>query len=254
MRSNVVTRERLLRAMNAGEFRAYIQPMVRASDMRIFGGELLARWHTAEGKIIPPTCFISQIEASGLLSGMTRGLMLQTFNELSELKNALPDSFRLAVNVTPALLTDKQFIKMCLRLAGTEKIHLVLELTEQQPFYIDWQTEWMLSLLKKAGVEFSLDDFGTGCSVLSYLKYFPVSYIKIDKIFIKDILCEDSCLSQYIVESVIGLSNRLGINTVAEGVETHIQAEELSALGVNYLQGFYSGKPEEVPIFCCKYL
>lgn len=180
--------------------------------------------------------------------------MLQAVNELSELRNALPDNFRLAVNVTPALLADKQFIQMCLRLAGKGKIRLVLELTEQQPFYIGWQTEWILSLLKKADVEFSLDDFGTGCSVLSYLKYFPVSYIKMDKIFTKDVLCEESCLSLYIVESVVGLANKLGINTVAEGVETRNQAECLNKLGVDYLQGFYSGRPEEVPIFCCKYL
>ncbi|EFB1556605.1 EAL domain-containing protein [Escherichia coli] len=254
MKSNVVTKDWLLRAMNAGEFRAYIQPIVRASDLSVSGGELLVRWHTPERKVIPPARFISQTESFGLLPGMTCRLMLQAANEFLGLGNALPDSFRLAVNVTPALLSDKQFIQMCLILAGEGKIRLVLELTEQQPFYIDWQTEWILSLLNNAGVEFSLDDFGTGCSALSYLKYFPVSYIKIDKVFTQDILCEDSCSSQYIVESVIGLAEKLGINTVAEGVETRIQADYLSALGVNYLQGFYYGRPEEVSVFCCKYL
>lgn len=117
-----------------------------------------------------------------------------------------------------------------------------MELTEQQPFYIDWQTEWILSLLNNAGVEFSLDDFGSGCSVLSYLKYFSVSYIKMDKAFIQDILCEDSCSSHYIVESVIGLAEKFGINAVAEGVKTLIQADCLGSLGVAYLQGEHSGR------------
>ncbi|MFS8167660.1 EAL domain-containing protein [Escherichia coli] len=93
--------------------------------------------------------------------------------------------------------------------------------------------------------------FWLGCSVLSYLKYFSVSYIKMDKAFTQDILCEDSCSSQYIVESVIGLAEKFGINAVAEGVEIRIQANCLSALGVDYLQEVYSGRPEEVFVFCC---
>lgn len=102
----------------------------------------------------------------------------------------LPRGFRLAVNVTPALLAEREFTQMCLALAGHDSINLVLELTEQQPFYMDGQTEQVLSRLCDAGVAFALDDFGTGYSVLSYLKYFPVSYIKMDQFFTQDILGE----------------------------------------------------------------
>lgn len=252
MQGHIVTTDKLLRAMNAGEFEACIQPVVRSSDLKISGGELLVRWYTPEGKIIPPVHFISQAESAGLLPDMTRRLLLQAVNALSGIKSMLPDNFRLAVNVTPTLLTDGRFIQMCLMLAEESKIRLVLELTEQQPFNVDWQTEWMLGLLNDAGVEIALDDFGTGCSVLSYLKHFPVSYIKMDKSFIQDVLSEDT--SWNIVESVVGLANRLGIGTVAEGVETREQVKCLSALGVNYLQGFYFGKPEKVSTFCCEYL
>lgn len=97
MKRNVVTKDWLRRAMNAGEFRAYIQPIVRASDLRVSGGELLVRWHTPERKVIPPARFISQIESFGLLTGMTCRLMLQAAIEFLGLGNALPDSFRLAV-------------------------------------------------------------------------------------------------------------------------------------------------------------
>lgn len=252
MQGHIVTTDRLLRAMSAGEFEACIQPVVRTSDLRISGGELLVRWHTPEGKIIPPARFIGQVESAGLLPDMTCRLMLQAVNALSGIKSVLPDDFRLAVNVTPALLTDSRFIQMCLTLAGESKIRLVLELTEQRPFNADWQTAWRLALLNHSGVEIALDDFGTGCSVLSYLKHFPVSYIKMDKSFIQDILSED--LSRNIVESVVGLADRLGIGMVAEGVEVREQVNCLSALGVDYLQGFYFGKPEKVSTFCCEYL
>ncbi|HAV9130847.1 TPA: EAL domain-containing protein [Escherichia coli] len=251
MQGYIVTTNRLLQAMNAGEFEACIQPVVRASDLRISGGELLVRWHTPEGKIIPPERFITQTESAGLLPDMTRRLMLQAINALSGIKDVLPDDFRLAVNVTPALLTDSRFIQMCLTLAEDSRIRLILELTEQQPFNVDWQTEWMLGLLNNAGVEIALDDFGTGCSVLSYLKYFPVSYIKMDKDFIQDVLSED--ISRNIVESVVCLADRLGIGTVAEGVETREQVSCLRSLGVDYLQGFYFGRPEKMDVFCCEY-
>ncbi|ELO5003670.1 EAL domain-containing protein [Escherichia coli] len=252
MQGHIVTPDRLLQAMNAGEFEACIQPVVRTSDLSISGGELLVRWHTPEGKIIPPERFISQAESAGLLPDMTRRLMLQAVNTLSGIRSILPDDFRLAVNVTPALLTDSRFIQMSLTLAGEGRIPLVLELTEQHPFNADWQTEWMPGLLNNAGVEIALDDFGAGCSVLSYLKHFPVSYIKMDKSFIQDVLSED--ISRNIVESVVGLADRLGIGTVAEGVETREQVNCLRALGVDYLQGFYFGKPEKVSTFCCEYL
>ncbi|HDW2448434.1 TPA: EAL domain-containing protein [Escherichia coli] len=251
MDSNFVSADRLMRALSNGEFEPYLQPVVSASDLTVSGAELLVRWHMPAGEIIPPAYFINRMESAGLLPDMTRRLMLQAVNALSGIKSMLPDNFRLAVNVTPTLLTDSRFIQMCLMLAEEGKIRLVLELTEQQPFNADWQTEWMLGLLNDAGVEIALDDFGTGCSVLSYLKHFPVSYIKMDKSFIQDVLSEDT--SWNIVESVVGLAGKLGIDTVAEGVETQAQVNCLCTLGVDYLQGFYFGRPEKVDTFCCEY-
>lgn len=116
---------------------------------------------------------------------------------------------------------------------------------------MDRQTEEKLSRLCDAGVAFALDDFGTGCSVLSYLKHFPVSYIKMDRSFTQDILSEKT--SRHIVESVVGLAGKLGIDTVAEGVETQAQVDCLCAIGVNYLQGYYFGRPEKVATFCREY-
>ncbi|GDJ75082.1 c-di-GMP-specific phosphodiesterase [Escherichia coli] len=157
----------------------------------------------------------------------------------------LQRGFRLAVNVTPTLLLEHEFTQMCLALAGHDSILLVLELTKQQPFNMDRQTERILSRLSDAGVAFAMDYFGAGCSVLSYLKRFPVSYIKMDKSFTQDILSENT--SRYIVESVVGLAGKPGIDTVAEGVETQAQVNCLCSLGVDNLQGG-GRKPEKAVV------
>lgn len=249
MDSNFVSADRLMRALSNGEFEPYLQPVVSASDLTVSGAELLVRWHMPTGEILPPAYFINRVESAGLLLPVTEKILNRAVAGLSEVKAMLPRGFRLAVNVTPGLLAEREFTQMCLALAGHDSIHLVLELTEQQPFNMDRQTEEKLSRLCDAGVAFALDDFGTGCSVLSYLKHFPVSYIKMDRSFTQDILSEKT--SRHIVESVVGLAGKLGIDTVAEGVETQAQVNCLCSLGVDYLQGFYFGRPEKMDIFCC---
>ncbi|EFH5753090.1 EAL domain-containing protein, partial [Escherichia coli] len=169
MDSDFVSADRLMRALSNGEFEPYLQPVVSASDLTVSGAELLVRWHMPTGEIIPPAYFINRVESAGLLLPVTEKILNRAVAGLSEIKAMLPRGFRLAVNVTPGLLAEREFTQMCLALAGHDSIHLVLELTEQQPFNMDRQTEEKLSRLSDAGVAFALDDFGTGCSVLSYL-------------------------------------------------------------------------------------
>lgn len=240
MDSDFVSADRLMRALSNGEFEPYLQPVVSASDLTVSGAELLVRWHMPTGEIIPPVYFINRVESAGLLLPLTEKILNRAVVGLSEVKAMLPRGFRLAVNVTPALLAEREFTQMCLALAGHDSIHLVLELTEQEPFNMDRQTEDRLSRLSDAGVVFALDDFGTGYSVLSYLKYFPVSYIKMDQFFTQDILSEKK--SKYIVECIVELAEKMGIATVIEGVETQQQVECLQHLGVDYLQGYFFGK------------
>ncbi|EFD1100135.1 TPA: EAL domain-containing protein [Escherichia coli] len=251
MGNGFVSAERLMRALSNEEFEPYLQPIVSASDLTVSGAELLVRWHIPTGEIIPPAYFINLVESAGLLLPLTEKMLSRAVGGLSEIKTMLPRGFRLAVNVTPALLADDAFTQMCLALTGLDNVHLVLELTEQQPFNVGKHLEQMLNRLSDAGVKFALDDFGTGCSVLAYLKHFPVSYIKMDKSFTQDILRERT--SRHIVECVVGLAEKQGIDTVAEGIETKMQVNYFSSLGVNYLQGFYFGRPERLRSFCCKY-
>ncbi len=162
MDSDFVSTERLMRALSNGEFEPYLQPVVSASDLTVSSAELLVRWHMLAGEIIPPAYFINRVESAGLLLPLTEFLN-RAVTGLPEVKVMLPRGFRLAVNVKPALLVEREFTQMCLMLAGHD-VHLVLELMEQQPLNMDRQTKRMLSRLSDAGVEFALDDFGTGCS------------------------------------------------------------------------------------------
>lgn len=252
MQCQTVITEDLLQALNNGEFQPYIQPVVRTPDMVVSGGELLVRRLTPTGEVIPPTRFIEQVESAGLLSIITQKILYQTVSGITARTLVLPQDFRLAVNVTPALLEDRDFTRMCLWLSSARQIHLVLELTERLPFYMAKKMSLIMKDLSQAGVEFALDDFGTGCSVLSYLKDFPVSYIKIDRNFIQDILHDE--VSRHIVESMVILAEKINIQTVAEGVETQGQMNCLRGLGVNYLQGFYLGKPLSLDTFLNQYL
>lgn len=251
MKYEFISADRLLRALSNGEFEPYLQPIVSASDLKLFGVELLVRWHMPMGEIIPPAYFVNRAESAGLLLPLTEKILNRTVDRLSEIKNVPSHNFRLAVNVTPGLLAEREFTRMCLELTEENDMHLILELTEQQPFYMNRQTEQIFFRLSNGGVKFALDDFGTGYSVLSYLKYFPISYIKIDKNFTQNILNEKK--SQYIVETIIELAEKMGIDSVAEGIESQEQITCLKDLGVDYLQGYYFGRPEKLTSFCYQY-
>ena len=245
MNDRAIPVSRLRQALNNGEFVPYIQPVVRASDLSVTGGELLTRWHTPDGTLILPGEFIARVEPAGLLPALTCRMMQQAVNGITGTEGGFSRDFRLAVNVTPALLTDSRFTEACLTLAGP--LRLVAELTEQAPFHTDGQTVRTLKRLHDAGVELALDDFGTGCSVLSYLKYFPVRYLKMDRDFVRDILYEDA--SRHIAECIVALARKRHIRTVAEGVESREQADYLRTLGVDYLQGYHTGAPEALHTF-----
>lgn len=246
MNNNFVSTNRLLRALSNNEFEPYLQPIVSASDLTVSGAELLVRWHMPTGKVVPPAHFINQAGAANILLPLTKKLLSRTVEFLT-IKSMLTNKFRLAVNVTPAILADTEFTQMCLDVAKKNRIHLILELTEQQPFCTDKQTVRMLKLLNNAGIEFALDDFLTGFSVLLYLKDFPINYIKIDKALIDEIL--NKKISYDIVEYIVLLAKKIGVATVAEGVETEKQVNCLKDLKVDYYQGFYFGKPREIDAF-----
>ncbi|HAW7687637.1 TPA: EAL domain-containing protein [Escherichia coli] len=177
-----------MREWDHEKFEPHIQSIVNSMDGEVFGGELLIRWRQTDGELIPPCDFIDGIKSQGLLPIITSKMMWYTTRKLLLANRMQEKHFHLSVNVTPDLLIDSSFIDNCLALAKIDNIRLILELTEQQQFHMEKSIEHTLMVLADANVTFALDDFGTGCSVLAYLKYFPVSYIKIDKVFTHDFL------------------------------------------------------------------
>ncbi len=231
----------ILQAYEKDEFKPYIQAIVSAKDRKVYGGELLMRWLSSNRGMVYPVDFINTLEYSGLLPSVTEKMMRHIVHHFSEKKIY---NFHLAVNITPKFLACQKFVEFCLNFARVNDVKVILELTEKQQFHIDKPTERSFIKLTDAGVEFALDDFGVGCSVLSYLKHIPVRYIKIDKLFTMDFVSNKT--SFYIIESIIDLAKKMNIKTVAEGVQTQEQANTLILLGVDYLQGYYFGRPRKI--------
>lgn len=236
--------QELARALANGEFVAYIQPIVRGSDARVVGGEVLVRWEHPQLGVIEPDRFLSLAEDSGLIVPLTRELMRQVQAAFAPYADALPAGFRFGFNITACHCRDLALVSDCqafLEGFGEAPITLVLELTEHAPIVPDETTEQLFAALRRLGIHIAIDDFGTGHASLAYLQQFQLDLIKIDKIFIS-LIARDAPES-HIVDIIIDLAKRLGLALVAEGVETREQADYLMARGVEYMQGYLYARP-----------
>ena len=226
----------LLQAIQKREFKPYIQPIVCASNHKIIGGELLVRWHTSHRGVIYPDSFIDNMEKAGILSELTCSIINEVVVNFDGENKFNSEDFILHVNVAPSLLHNKKFISTCIRVAKKNNLSLVLELTEQYFFTMDSKTISTFHCLKESGVQFALDDFGTGYANLCYLNELDLDVIKIDKTFIKAIKEVEQHIPM--LESIIHLSELLGLRMVAEGVEYGYQQQWLGKNNVDYLQGY----------------
>lgn len=230
------------RALAAGEFLPYYQPLVRADTGQWSGVEVLLRWNHPVDGMIPADLFIPYTERSGQIVPITEYLMECCSIELSTLD--LPQGFHVGINISAAHCGDLALVDACRKFLARfepDKIVLVLELTEREMFEPSEATYVLFERLHRIGVKIAIDDFGTGHSSFAYLQKFKVDYLKIDRSFVVAAGSEE--LSEKILASIIDLANRLGLDTVAEGVETDVQCEALMRRGVKYLQGFLFAQP-----------
>lgn len=238
------------RAIKNHEFVPYYQPIVRADTQEWVGAEVLTRWeHPLEG-VIPPNSFIPFMERSGLIIPMTAALIARTAKDFAPLQDHLPEGFHLSINISAVYLADPELLKMCkqfLEQFTTNKIRLVLELTEREAIIPSPELLQQIRDLRQAGVLIALDDFGVGHSNLNYLKEFQADLLKIDRSFITGIGSND--FSRHVLQSIIDLSQQLQLRIIAEGIETQQQADYLQERGVQYLQGYYFSTPQPIDIF-----
>ncbi|WP_047257852.1 EAL domain-containing protein [Chromobacterium subtsugae] len=234
--------DELKRALANDEFEGFLQPVVKPGAPGWQGAEVLMRWrHPREG-LIRPDLFIPRAEESGMIVPMTRRMMKQVARRLRQ--QPLPAGFHLGFNISRAHLHDPHFYADCQELqqllAGSQAA-LTLELTEREIVEITPEVAELFQKLHDLGVKIALDDFGTGHSSLVYLQQLAVDGLKIDQGFVAGIGSDG--LSAHIVDSVAELAAKLGLETVAEGVETQAQFDYLSQLGVGWLQGYHIARP-----------
>jgi EAL domain-containing protein (putative c-di-GMP-specific phosphodiesterase class I)/CheY-like chemotaxis protein len=225
-------------AIDAGWVQPFFEPKIRVRDGAVVGCELLARIVHPQLGVIPPARFIAQVIDSVHELRFTEALLRQTVPLARDLAVSASE-FSISLNVTPSLAVNDHFSGMLHEIIGSAGLpaeRWVLELTETSATSDSTQLAENLARLTMEGYRFSIDDFGTGFSSLQRLLRLPFSELKLDRSFIQDI--DSDRTTQIVIETVIQLSQRLGLNTVAEGVETGQQLEVLRRLGCEVAQGY----------------
>jgi diguanylate cyclase (GGDEF)-like protein len=233
----------LRQAIETEELVLYFQPKASLETERIVGVEALARWHHPEHGFIPPDEFVPIAERTGLIKPMSRYVLTQALRQCAKW-NAAGLDLHVAVNLTIPDLLDLALpdrIGALLIETGVRPSQLELEITETTILADPFRVRQVLHRLNDMGLRIAIDDFGTGYSSLAYLKRLPVQTIKIDRSFVID-MCSDAS-DATIVRSTIDLGRNLGLDIVAEGVETQEVWDALRAGGCTLAQGYLIGKP-----------
>jgi diguanylate cyclase (GGDEF)-like protein/PAS domain S-box-containing protein len=230
----------LRRALERGEMRVHYQPIVELPSARTLGVEALVRWEHRERGLVPPSEFIPLAEETGLVVPLGRWVLDEACRALA----ALPGHISLSVNLSGRQLLQPEFcaeLKEMLARCRIEPSRLRLELTESMLIGNGAAARAALTHLRATGVRLCIDDFGTGYSSLSYLHELPIDSLKIDRSFVGAMGDDERKIK--IVQSILVLGKSLGIDVVAEGVETQQQADLLRRLGCERAQGYFFSRP-----------
>ena len=224
-------------ALANGEFELFYQPIVNLTDNKVVAFEALLRWHHPERGMISPADFIPVAEDMGLIVPLGEWVLRTACTEAA----TWPSDLNLSVNVSSLQLTNKNLVITVIGAIASARIpanRLEIEITESVFFETTSANISTLKQLHELGVRFSMDDFGTGHSSLSYLLSFPFSKIKLDRSFITGL--SDRQESRAIVRAVADLARNLNMIVIAEGVETDQQLDQVRILGCTEMQGFFS--------------
>jgi diguanylate cyclase (GGDEF)-like protein/PAS domain S-box-containing protein len=231
-------------AIEAGEFHLVYQAITNSHTGKLTKVEALLRWHSPLLGVVPPDRFIPVAEDSGMIIALGTWVLEQACHQVGLWKQSVLDDVTISINVSAWQLADPQFVTLvsqALIRNGLSPHQLELELTERVLIEDAANVHTVLAQLRALGVGISLDDFGTGYSSLSYLTQFHLNTLKIDRAFVMDI--EHSERSNSLVHAIIAMGHSLGLQMVAEGVETPGQAAILEKMGCHYLQGYHIARP-----------
>jgi diguanylate cyclase (GGDEF)-like protein len=239
----------LKRAVEQDELLLYLQPKVNLSTGRINSVEALVRWQHPERGMVPPFQFIPFAEQTGRISMLTHWVLRAAMRHTVDWrKQGL--TIQVAVNVSTFDLRDQGFplrVFELLRETGAHPADVRLEVTESAAMDDPSTTLKVMQNLVEAGLSLSIDDFGTGYSSLAYLQKMPVTELKIDRAFVSGVRAGTD--GEALLRATIGLAHVMGMPVVAEGAETADEWALLSALGCDYVQGYFIARPMPVPQF-----
>jgi len=231
------------RALEAGEFIPYYQPIVDIRSGQLRGAEVLVRWRKPDGTLVLPGSFIPLMESSDLIDDLTRSLMRMVCTEVGPAFGRRPD-LRISFNFAGKLFSEPSIVKDVRDIFVRSPIkfsQVVLEVTERDPIENFTETRQTIAALQGLGVRIAIDDVGTGHSGLSYMLKLGVDIIKIDKMFVDAIGTDRN--STTIVETLVDLARNMRMDVVAEGVENFEQVMHLRTLGVRAAQGYVFAPP-----------
>ncbi|SMC08846.1 putative bifunctional diguanylate cyclase/phosphodiesterase [Nitratiruptor tergarcus] len=231
-------KEDLEYALQNHEFILHIQPQFD-HNKSIVGAEALLRWQHPQKGLLYPGDFFPVVEEFGMMTQLTEEVLYLA----KQLIQKLPKKVRIAVNISGRDIYSEQFETFLSSYFDKELIcWLDLEITEQVLIQdVNKAIDLITRIKKELAVAVSIDDFGTGYSSLQYLKRLPVDFLKIDRSFVQDLFKDKN--DYVIVATIVNMAKSLGLKTIAEGVETKEQFEELQKIGVDFFQGYYLAKP-----------
>lgn len=230
----------LREAMERDELEAHFQPIIDVNDSHVVGLEALLRWNHPTRGVVGPAEFLPPIADSLLIEDLGLRVLRQACRDAAVLMSRQADLSYIAVNVAPRQLTSAEFpehVLAALADAALSPHQLVLEVTETALVHDLSATLTTLNILRDHGVRVALDDFGTGYASLTSLRQLPIDLLKIDRTFVSGLGVSDQDAT--IVASVVALARSIGIEAVAEGVETQRQADAVRAVGCRLAQGFH---------------
>lgn len=231
-------------ALDKHELEVHYQPIIDLGKGCISGMEALARWRHKNNTLIPPNEFIPIAEETGLIIPLGEWVLHSACKQTIHWHKLGFKNLKVSVNLSAKQLQDKNIIQTVsntLEETGLDSKFLVLELTESMSLLFNDKIINTIKKLKELGVNLAIDDFGTGFSSLSYLKIFTIDKLKIDISFIRDICTNID--SRTIASTIIAMTKELNILSIAEGVETIEQLEQLKNFGCDLIQGYYFSKP-----------
>ena len=227
-------------ALERGEFELHYQPQIDLATEAVTGFEALLRWRHPVRGLVDPNRFIPVAEETGLIVPLGAWVLARACADAA----SWPVPVRVAVNLSPVqFLTPglPEAVESALAGSGLPPARLELEITESVRLIDNEQNLGLLRGFRAAGIKVALDDFGTGFASLSYLRSFPFDKIKIDRSFVSDLGQDEGCLA--IVRAATRLARDLGMETIAEGIETTVQFLQLRQLGCTEGQGYLFGRP-----------